>query len=173
MSTENQEVDNITREYECAYLLVPSIADEKLGGEADSIRQTLEKHGAQVAGEKRPERTELAYTMTVAREGKRSNYNEGCFGWITFEAGSDAVGEMKTELSNNRSILRFMIIKADKDQEPEHDDEDVMDGTATEPEETASETADAGTGEGSVQSSEDDIDAGIDKLVEESEEKSA
>jgi len=165
---QQNEDDTITREYECGYLLVPSIPNEKISEETQQIKKTLTDHGAVIANEQDPKRFELAYTMTISREGKREKYTEASFGWITFEATTDQVNSMKEEISRNESVLRFMIIKANKDQEPEVDEEE-QDNLVNNNDDNVDENEGKSTPASEVEADADtdltEIDKGIDELV--------
>lgn len=154
---QTPEEDIVTREYECAYLLVPSIANEQVATEAAQVKQVLTDHGAEVANEQEPRRIPLAYTMSVSREGTHDRYTEGLFGWITFEARSTDVPTMKEALRENGNLIRYMIIKADKDQKPAPSEEELA----------------AGEDENGEQASEEEIEESIDELVTEDEQKTS
>lgn len=185
-NTETTAEDMVTREYECGYLLLPTIPDEKMSGEVERIKRTLTDHGAELANEQAPTRMPLAYTMTLSREGERDHYTEGAFGWITFEASSDQVNAMKEELRGNDAILRYMIIRADKDQEPVSDEGEVEEGEENAEESEAETGADVEAASAdpaaveqeqtekteAASASEKEIDKSIDNLVGEDQHSS-
>ncbi len=133
-TTSNRGEDKVVREYECAYILAPTIPAEKVPAAVADIKKTLTQHGAKLANEQEPERIPLAYEMAVAREGKRERYLEGYFGWITMEAESEAVNRMKEELAQNYQLIRFMLIRALKDQQPRSTDSEAEAETEAETE---------------------------------------
>ncbi|MFC1775315.1 30S ribosomal protein S6 [Patescibacteria group bacterium] len=106
--------DSETKTYELGYLLVPTITEEKLGGEASKVMDVLEKDGNIVSSEN-PKEQVLAYTMNKVIAGKKQTFNDAYFGSIIFGAESDAIEVIKKELDKNDNILRFMIIGRTKE----------------------------------------------------------
>lgn len=151
---EQTEEDIITREYECGYLLLPTIAQENVESEEGQLQKIVQDGGGTIANTQSPRRFPLAYTMSISREGSRDRYTEAYFGWITFEANSQQVNDIKEALRTNESLLRYMVVKADKDQEPE---------SLIEEEELADDAADTQDGE------ETTTETGADKEVSEKE----
>ena len=178
MTTEEQnEEDTIIREYECGYLLVPSIAPDHVGEYEQEIRGVIEKHGGTIVKQQAPEKLPLAYEMSVSREGKKDRYVEAFFGWITFTAESNAVNEMKNELSENGYLIRFMIIRADSDQptreelkaqEEEEEGGEEVDDEETDTQDQEGETENDSERVGRTESvSDEELDKSIEGIVEE------
>ncbi|MEX0672992.1 MAG: 30S ribosomal protein S6 [Candidatus Paceibacterota bacterium] len=148
----------IAREYECAYLLMPTIAEEKVAGEVEAIRSVIEKNSAGIVQEKEPEKMPLAYEMTIKREGKKDRFLEAYFGWMTFTASSEAIAVMNEELARNSSLIRFMIILAAAEQGVDDVDESLVSPQSEEDQVKLDDDA-----------SSEDIDKSIDALVDEEE----
>lgn len=96
--------------YELGYLLVPSLAEEKVAGEVETIKSTLEKYKASIISEDFPKLQPLAYEMVKVIGSNRSKYDQGYFGWIKFEVMGSSLPTLKVDLDKNNSILRLMII---------------------------------------------------------------
>ncbi|MEX1028080.1 MAG: 30S ribosomal protein S6 [Candidatus Paceibacterota bacterium] len=156
---QENESEIITREYECAYLLMPTITEENVADEVQAIRSVIEKNSSALIKEKQPERIPLAYEMTIKREGKSDRFLEAYFGWVTFEAPSEAVNEIHDELSRNGSLIRFMVIRASAEQEPEVSEDELVSPQSEEEQELRGGASQA------------DIDKSIDALVDEDVEK--
>ncbi len=109
METNDINNDKV-KVYELGYLLVPSIAEEKVTGEVETIKSALEKYQASIISEDFPKLQPLAYQMLKVVGSNRNKYDNGYFGWIKFEVVSGSVPLLKADLDKNASILRFMII---------------------------------------------------------------
>jgi len=96
--------------YELGYLLVPTIAEEQVAGEVETIKAVIEKHEGSFITEDFPKLRPLAYEMAKATNGERKRFDTGYFGWIKFETSPSLVPQIKSDLDRNAHILRFMII---------------------------------------------------------------
>lgn len=107
MTDEKKE----TRVYEVGYLLTPHLPEEKVGETVTHIKSILEKEGVFFIADEFPKLRVLAYTIEKPIAGKREKYQNAYFGWIKFEATGEAAVAIKKALSNERAIIRFLIIK--------------------------------------------------------------
>ena len=163
--TQQTEDEQIIREYECGYLLLPTITPENVTNEAEQLKTIIQDNGGRIANSQAPSKFPLAYTMSISREGSRDSYTEAYFGWITFEADSQQVNDIKEALRVNESLLRYMVVKADKDQEPEEMvAEEELSEEADSDEQGAVATSSA------EEVSEKELDKSIDGMVEKGEE---
>ncbi len=105
MNKENQKI------YELGYLLVPSIAEENVAKEVETIKSILAKYEAEVITEDFPKLRPLAYAMVKATGSERHKFDKAYFGWVKFEVEGDTAPQIKNELDKNTSVLRFMIVK--------------------------------------------------------------
>ena len=96
--------------YELGYLLAPTIAEEQLPGEVQNIKSVLDKFEVVTITEDFPKLRPLAYTMVKATTGQRNKFDKAYFGWIKFEASSNAIPLIKTELDKNGHIVRSLVI---------------------------------------------------------------
>jgi ribosomal protein S6 len=110
---ENQqiesEMDNTV--YEVGFLLLPTIAEDKIVEEFASIKKVIESHKSSFISEDRPKMISLAYSMIKKEGGRNIKYDTAYFGWIKFETTSDMIGEIKKKLDELDNVLRFMIVK--------------------------------------------------------------
>ena len=111
---EDNVSDSETKIYELGYLIIPTVLDEKLGGETSKIVDVLEKDGKIVSSDA-PKEQALAYTMDKKIGGKKQIFNDAYFGSIIFEANSSNIDGIKKDLEKNDNILRFMIIVRTKE----------------------------------------------------------
>ncbi len=96
--------------YEIGYLIISSVPEDQVVGEAEKIRKILAEAGALVISEEVPHRQHLAYTIrrkTVG--GSYESYDESYFGWIKFEVGSGIIESIKKSVKNIPSILRILL----------------------------------------------------------------
>ncbi|MCK5096313.1 MAG: 30S ribosomal protein S6 [Candidatus Pacebacteria bacterium] len=112
---ETQDNDFEPRVYEVSYLIVPSVAQEKLSEKAVAIRGVIESAGGKVIVEGEPKHLDLAYEMSKVIANKRTLYKTGYFGWIKFESDPAATEKMHAALEKDSELIRFMLIKTVKD----------------------------------------------------------
>ena len=97
--------------YEIGYLIVSSVPEEKVSGEADAIKELITKEGSSVIAEAAPHKQHLAYTMrrkTVG--GSYEKYDSAFFGWVKFEVGSDKIESIKKAVELHPSVLRALLL---------------------------------------------------------------
>lgn len=97
--------------YEVGYLLVPTIAEENVGGEVTALKDMLSEHGAQFISDEYPKLIELAYEMSRTVANKKAKFTSGYFGWVKFEIPTANILKVKEVLDLNESIIRFLLIK--------------------------------------------------------------
>lgn len=100
--------------YELGFLLLPTIPEEKIGEEVSKVKDAVGESGLVISGGD-AEMITLAYPMTKALGGKNSTFASGYFGSLIFQTGSDTVDAVKTALTKNDRLLRFLIIKRTKE----------------------------------------------------------
>ena len=101
--------------YEVGYLLLPSITEEALGEEANTIRLAIEGAGGSVMGEGFPALRALAYPIRKGNREGGTTYTSAYFGFIRFEILPEKAPLLKQELEKNSSLLRFLLIKTIKE----------------------------------------------------------
>jgi ribosomal protein S6 len=111
MAAENHEHEVITRVYEAGYHIVPSVKEEDVEKVVSGIRAEIEKNGGTFIAEGAPTLTKLAFSMDKREGEKHVAYDRGYFGWLKFEAGTDAAKKLTDTLNANTSILRSMVFK--------------------------------------------------------------
>jgi ribosomal protein S6 len=102
--------DAATKVFELGYLLVPTIPEENVAAEVESLKSSIEKLGGAFITEDFPKLRPLAFTMIKAIGSKRTRHDRAYFGWVKFEASSDKMPILKSQLDKNENILRFLII---------------------------------------------------------------
>lgn len=97
--------------YEVGYLLIPTIAEENVGGEVTSLKDMLSTNGAQFISDEYPKMIELAYQMSRDIANKKNKFTTGYFGWVKFELPTENALTVKGNLDKNESIIRYLMIK--------------------------------------------------------------
>ena len=110
-ATEHKETGEKIDIYEVGYLVVPTMAEDKVTEEVSSIRALLEKTGATILAEDFPKLRPLAYTMERSTETKKNKFNEGYFGWIKFELPVASISNIKKDFDKRPNVIRHLIIK--------------------------------------------------------------
>ncbi len=107
--TEEKEV--IMRVYEAGYHIVPTVAEEDVDKVVAQVRAAIEKLGGSLISEGAPILMKLSFGMDK-REGERHvEYDRSYFGWLKFEADTQAAAELMKALKANTSILRSIVFK--------------------------------------------------------------
>jgi ribosomal protein S6 len=110
MEKNETQQESKSKIYELGYLLVPTIAEENVAAEVQTIKSVLEKHDAIFITEDFPKLNTLAYTMAKTVGSQKDKYDKGYFGWVKFETSAPQIPFIKAELDKNEHILRFMTI---------------------------------------------------------------
>ena len=101
--------------YEVGYLMVPSIAEENLGGEVTEFKDMLREQGATFVSDEYPKMMELAYEMSRSIANKKQKYSYGYFGWVKFECTPEHARVIKNALEKNEKLIRYLMIKTDRE----------------------------------------------------------
>lgn len=97
--------------YEVGYFMLPSIAEENLGGELTLFKDMFLEQGAVFISDEYPKLIELAYEMSRSIENKRQKFSYGYFGWVKFECNTDQAKTIKNILDKNEKLIRYLMIK--------------------------------------------------------------
>lgn len=112
---ENQVTKEAQTVYEIGYLVLPSIAEDRLPSVVESIKSVIAKAGGTEIASEDPFMQDLSYTMNKTVGASRYVVNEAYIGWIKFEASTEAVLGIKTEVEGMNEILRALLIKAPRE----------------------------------------------------------
>jgi len=97
--------------YEVGYLMLPTIAEENLGGEVTLFKDMFTDNGAIFISDEYPKLIELAYEMSRSIENKKQKFSYGYFGWVKFECTTDQAKVIKDILDKNEKLIRYLMIK--------------------------------------------------------------
>ncbi len=106
------EYNDERRVYELGYHMVPTLTEEELQKEVDSLRSAISELKGNFLSEGQAALIELAYTMVIGEGGKNTKYNTAYFGWIKFDLEPEQLAHLQDEvIADNKSILRHLLIK--------------------------------------------------------------
>ncbi len=97
--------------YEVGYIMVPTIAEENLGGEVTSFKDMFASHGVTFISDEYPKMMELAYEMSRSIANKKQKFSYGYFGWVKFECTTDQAKVIKNILDKEEKLVRYLMIK--------------------------------------------------------------
>lgn len=97
--------------YEVGFHIAPFVGDENVAHEVSAIKDALEKIKAETIAEDFPRLRPLAYPIDKLIKGDKKIANEAYFGWIKFEAPTEAIDGFKKEMEKRENVIRFLIIK--------------------------------------------------------------
>lgn len=97
--------------YEVGYHMLPTIAEENLGGEVTLFKDMFTENGATFISDEYPKLIELAYEMSRSILNKKQKFSYGYFGWVKFECTTDQAKSIKDMLDKNEKLIRFLMIK--------------------------------------------------------------
>ncbi|MFA6050517.1 MAG: 30S ribosomal protein S6 [Candidatus Paceibacterota bacterium] len=97
--------------YEVGFHIAPFVGDENVAHEVSAIKDALEKIKAEVISEDFPRLRPLAYPIDKLIKGDKKICNEAYFGWIKFEAPTEAIDGFKKEMEKRENVIRSLIIK--------------------------------------------------------------
>jgi ribosomal protein S6 len=112
---ETQDSDFEPRVYEIGYLIVPSVAQEKLQDKAAALGQLITKQGGAILEQGEPQFRDLAYDMATSVANKKVVHKTGYFGWIKFEVDPALTAKIEEDLKKDTDLIRYMFIKTVRD----------------------------------------------------------
>lgn len=144
--------------YEVGYLVMPSVSLELLPREVDAIKAVIARVGGEVISEGAPEMKPLAYTMIKAVGPARPRFDAAYFGWVKFEATKESIGEVKKALDAMEKLIRFLLIETVR--------ENTLYGSKILKDKEEGDKSEAPKASvAPIQSSEEEIDKAVEKLI--------
>ena len=108
--------DEGLRIYEIGYMLVPTKKEEEVEGATTQIRAMIEKAGGKFLAEGAPTLQRLAYLISVREKGKRLDHDRGYFGWIKFEAPTEAAASLEKALREMDGVMRSILFRTVREE---------------------------------------------------------
>ena len=101
--------------YEISFLILPTVAEEKLGDEVAVLQKAIEAGEGTVISESFPAMRDLEYTMQKYIDTKKTSFDTSYFGWIKFEAEPSMAADLKKDADEHPHVLRYLIVKTVKE----------------------------------------------------------
>lgn len=113
IETEAEETDDDkgVRVYELGYQIMSSVAEDAVGVEVETLKSIIAKHGGQIISEGNPELIDLAYTIRKRFESGYQKFDRAHFGWVKFEMNGDKLSELKADIDEVESVIRYIVVK--------------------------------------------------------------
>jgi ribosomal protein S6 len=102
--------------YELGYHLVPTLTEDVLEKEAETIAQFFTAVGGELVGARAPRSVTLAYPIDKEIDGKRHSFSQAYFGWMAYAVSPSQMDELKEALDTYPHFLRFILVKTTHDQ---------------------------------------------------------
>lgn len=97
----------MTKLYEISFFINPDVKEEEVSAYAQKIKDFISELGGDISKEQPIQKKKLAYPIKKARQGY--------FGSMLFNFGADNLKALDKKLKLEESLLRYLIIAADKD----------------------------------------------------------
>lgn len=104
------------RVYELGFLLLPTIAEEDVAAKVAVLKEYCEKAGGIFISENFPKKTGLAYPIAKKIEDKNTSFTSAYFGALKYEFVPEHVAALHTQLQNEASVLRFLLIQTVREE---------------------------------------------------------
>ena len=103
--------------YEVGYLLMPLIAEEKIGEEQNTLRNYIESEGGLIVSEEIPKMRKLAYEVSHnIIGGKKKKYEDAYFGWMKYQLSPDKAETVNASFKKSANVIKFLIINSSVEQ---------------------------------------------------------
>ena len=89
--------------YELAVVIKPSLDEEALKAEFESIKELIERFGGTIEKVDDWGKRKLAYEKV----------NEGFYSFITFDSESDTPNEIESRMRIKENVLRYLVVRQD------------------------------------------------------------
>ena len=117
---ETETESGLSRIYEIGYLVSPSTKEEDVEKIVSEIRKEIETQKGSFIAEGAPSLTRLSYPIGGMEAGKRAEFDRAYFGWLKFEAPSDAAKALEEVLKRNASIIRHIVFRTVREETRAH-----------------------------------------------------
>ena len=151
---ENESMMDEKEVYEISYILDNRLEESKAAEKAEAFKKNIASLEGSFISEEAPYMRELSYEMIRVVNNVNIRFKEGYFGWVKFELTPAKIIEINKKLKLDEEVVRFLIIKTEKENDVFTKDISVMKSDPT--------IATAFVKEESIA----DIDANIDTTVE-------
>ena len=91
--------------YELAVIINPTLDDEAIKAELNSVKELIERFGGTVEKVDDWGKRRLAYEI--------NKLNEGFYSFITFDAETTAPNEIEQRMRIKENVLRYLVVRQD------------------------------------------------------------
>lgn len=127
MKKQNQNQDSKLTVYELGYLLDSKFTEDQAAAKASELGTFMSQDSGAVISSGEPKMRNLAYQMTIKREGKRRDFNKAYFGWVKFEQDPDMIGGLEAKIKLDQDLVRYLLIKTIREDIVPHATDDLTD----------------------------------------------
>jgi ribosomal protein S6 len=103
------------RVYEISYILVPTMSDAEALEKINSLKSSIAALEGSFISEESPYMRDLSYEMLRVIKNVNNRFDTGYFGWIKYEVSAENISKIDKNLRLDESIIRYLIVKADRD----------------------------------------------------------
>ncbi|MBI5457046.1 30S ribosomal protein S6 [Candidatus Kaiserbacteria bacterium] len=103
--------DIVSRIYEVGYHIASTVKEEDVEKVVSALRGEIEKGGGSFIAEGSPSLMKLAFPMIVREGEKKIVHDRAYFGWIKFEAPTEAAEALEASLKRNTNIVRAIVFR--------------------------------------------------------------
>lgn len=97
--------------YECAFHILPTVAEGEVPGVFEEIKALITKTGGEIFDEEAPERVDLAYEIVENIDGKHRKFHSAYFGWVRFRIEGAFLERLVAEIDARSDVLRQLTIR--------------------------------------------------------------
>jgi len=101
--------------YEISFIFDNRLTEEKATEKLETLKKDIASLGGSFISEETPYMRELSYEMTRVVNNVNVRFSEGYFGWVKFELTPSSIEEINKKLKLDEEVVRFLIVKGDKD----------------------------------------------------------
>lgn len=99
------------RIYEVGYHILPTVSEEMVPKEVESLKAIFAKNKATIISEDAPEEIELAYGIRKMIGGKYQTFTNAYFGSFKFESSPEEMLAIERAFAKEEKVLRFLVVK--------------------------------------------------------------
>ncbi len=112
---EQDSADEFAR-YECAFHILPTVAEEEVPALMERVKSFIERTGGAVNEEESAGHVDLAYEIVKEVGGERRRFNAAHFCWVRFTLAPSALASLAEEVGRLPEGLRYLIIRLTMDE---------------------------------------------------------
>lgn len=103
--------------YEISFIFNPNLQEELANQKLEVLKNDIASLKGSFISEEAPYIRDLSYEMTRVINNVNTRFKQGYFGWVKFYLQKDKIENINKKLKLDEEIIRFLIVKADKDND--------------------------------------------------------